>query len=127
MNGCYHIFLGEENVGQAQVEKQGLYYRISCRCDLSGEVMCRVSVSCGGKQENLGLLVPESGSFVLSTRIPVSRLGVGEPEFRVLPRRPEKQGRFIPLSPQTPFAYLHRLENAYLEKRKGQLGIVLQD
>lgn len=127
MDGTYEILRGGEPVGQARVEKQGLYYRFSCRCDLSGEVIYRITVSCGEKCESLGVPVPEGGDFVLNTRIPVSKLGAGEPVFRAVPRHPESGGTFIPISPETPFPYLRRLGEAFLEVRNGQPGIVLPE
>jgi len=123
----YDILLGGQPVGKAQVEKEGLYYRISCRCRLSGEVVCKVEVSCGDRGESLGVLVPESGAFVLSTRIPAKKLGEGPLQFRVVPRQIRTEGKFVPISPEEPFAYLSRLENAYMQVRNGQTGIVLRE
>ncbi len=123
MGDTYPILRGGESIGQASVEKQGLYYRFSCRCDLSGEVIYRLTVSCGEKCENLGVPVPENGAFVLTARIPVSRLGQGEPVIRAVPRHGKLEGLFIPLSPEEPFRYIDRLENAVAERRGQQLGI----
>ena len=127
MEGTYDIMLAGEPVGQATVRRQGLYWQFSCRCDLSGETVCRVRVTCGGQQTNLGILVPEGGKFVLNTKVAASTLGAGVPEFRVLPRRPEIKGKFIPLRPEEPFAYLHRLEDAFLARQNGELGIVIPE
>jgi len=123
----YKILMGGQSIGKARVERQGLYYVVSCRCRLSGEVVCRVTVSCGDRSENLGILVPESGAFVLNTRIPIKRLGEGPLMFHAVPRHTELRGRFVPISPETPFAYLSRLENAFLEVRNGQSGITISD
>ena len=38
----YDVLLGDEPIGKAQVKKEGLYYCISCRCRLSGEVVYRI-------------------------------------------------------------------------------------
>ncbi len=127
MEGTHDILLGGEPVGQARVEKQGLYYRIFCRCRLTGEVMYRVCAVCGEKRENLGLLAPEGAEFTLTVRLPVSRLGREPVQFLAVPRHGALEGKFVPLSPDTPFAYLHRLENAFLERRNGQLGVVLRE
>ena len=123
----YEILLGGQSIGKARVEQQGLYYAISCRCRLSGEVVWKVTVSCGDRSESLGILVPESGAFILSTRIPVKRLGEGTLMFHAAPRHTELRGRFVPISPEEPFAYLSRLENAYMEVRNGQIGVILSD
>ena len=127
MDGTYEIMLGGESVGQAVVRRQGLYYRFSCRCDLSGEVIYRITVTCGGKSESLGIPVPKDGQFHLDTKLAASRLGEGEPKFAAVPRRPDLGGMFVPISPEEPFRYLHRLENAFLVRKDGQLGIVIPE
>ena len=127
MEGIYPIERAGSAVGQAEVTRQGLYYHFICRCRLSGEVICRLAAVCGDKMENLGVPVPENGEFVLRKKIPVSHLGEGELRIRVLPKHTELSGHFIPLSPEEPFRYLSRLQNAYLERRNGQLGIVIQE
>ena len=123
----YPILRGGESIGQACVEKKGLYYHFSCRCDLSGEVIYRLTASCGEKCENLGVPVPDGGEFMLTTRIPVSRLGQGEITVRAVPKHGKLEGKFIPISPDEPFNYLRQLENAVFEKRNGQPGILIRD
>ncbi len=122
MDGIYDIFLGGKPVGKAQVRWEGLYLRFRCCCDLSGEVIYRISVSCGGKTENLGVPVPEGDAFCLDTRIPARKLGAGTPQFRALPKGTERAGVFIPIIPEEPFAYLSRLGDAVLRRSNGQLG-----
>ena len=127
MVGTYPIFLGEEVAGQAAVEKRGLYYCFSCRCQLTGEVIYRINVTCGEHSESLGIPVPEGKQFSLKAKIPASRFEEGEPSFRLVPRHPSVGEDFIPLSPETPFPYLKRLERAYLAKQDGQLGVVFRE
>lgn len=124
----YSVRFGEQSVGRAQVTRQGLYYRVVCRCNLSGEVMYRLEVSCGDKRENLGILVPEETGFGLDTRFPVSRVGEGALSFRILPRHDTLQGRkFVPITPEEPFVYLERLKDAFLETRNGVKGISIPE
>ena len=126
MVGTYDICLGSTVVGQATVEKQGLYYRISCRCDMAGDTMRRIHVICGGKQENLGICVPVGSSFGLEKRIPSKRLGEGIPEFFLTPRDPATQGKFVPVYPEEPFAYIARLKDAFLAYQNGQVGVMFK-
>ena len=110
-----------------QVQRQGLYYRFICRCLLSGEVVCRLYVSCAGQQENLGVVVPEGEGFGLDTRLPVKRFREGEPSFRLIPKHEMAAGQFVPIIPEEPFAYLERLKTSFLVKKYGQIGILLED
>ena len=86
-----------------------------------------ITVTCSGKSESLGIPVPKNGEFYLDTRLAASRLGEGEPKFAAVPRRPDLGGMFVPISPEEPFRYLHRLENAFLARKDGQLGIVIPE
>lgn len=127
MEGTYEIILGGEPVGQARVTRQGLYYCFFCRCRLSGGVIFRLQVRWGEKTESLGIPVPQGEWFVLETRLPSKRMGQGKPEFLAVPRHPELPENFHPISPEEPFTYLSRLENAFLAYRDGKPGISFRD
>lgn len=121
----YDIDLGGQCIGKARVERQGLYYIFDCRCDLSGEVVYRLTARCGEKMENLGIPVPQNGTFVLRRKIPVKRLGEGDFTIRAVPKHFQSAERFVPLSPEEPFRYLRRLEDAILQVRDGTVGVVI--
>ena len=123
----YDILLGGRAIGRATAQRQGLYYLLDCRCSLSGESMFCIAVTGSANTENLGILVPEDGAFVLRTRLPVKRLGEGPLRFEAVPKQTRRRENFIPLSPEEPFRYLQRLENAYLQIRNGQAGVVLRE
>lgn len=127
MEGTYAIEQAGQRIGQAEVIRQGLYYHFTCRCRLSGEVICRLAAVCGDQMENLGVPVPENGEFILRKKIPVSHLGGGQLRIRVIPKHAELTEQFIPISPEEPFRYLSRLKNAYLSRRGQQLGIVIKE
>ena len=124
---AYEVYLGQESVGQVTAAVEGLYYRIRCRCSLSGDVVYRLVVTCGNHSENLGALIPVGSDFGLDTRLAMKRLGKGRLQFRILPKHPELGGRFIPLGPEEPFSYISKLRHAYLQTRNGQRGILLKD
>ena len=126
MVGVFEIKDGVSSVGKAIVEQQGLYYKISCRCHLTKKGMHRLTVFCNEKQEDLGTLVPLDGGFGLEKRIPVKRLGEGQPEFLLMSKDNVRKEKFIPVYPEEPFTYMSRLKDAYLERRNGQLGIVIR-
>ena len=127
MVGDYTVFFGNQQVGKVRVQRQGLYYSFHCRCRLTGDVVCRLYVSCGGRQENLGVVIPEGDGFGLDTRLPVKRFQEGEPSFSLIPKHEEPSGRFVPIVPEEPFAYIERLKTSFLVKKYGQMGILLED
>lgn len=127
MEGTYPILLGGQAVGQANVCREGLYLHFSCRCRFSGEMIYRLTASTDECTENLGIPVPSGGQFCLDTKIPAKRLGKGALKITALPKHGALAGKFVPLSPEEPFAYLNRLKDAFLEIRAGQVGVVIPE
>lgn len=125
MEGNYDVYFGKQLAGTVQVIRQGLYYQFVCRCQLTGDVICRLQVTCGNKQENLGVVVPVDGGFGLDTRIPVKRLGQGTMHFRLKPKHDVDQLAFVPIYPEEPFAYIERLKEGFLAKKGEQVGVML--
>ena len=123
----YAVIMGKEQAGRVQVQREGLYYRFCCRCRLSGDVVCRLAVRCGDREESLGVLVPTGDCFGLDKRIPVKNIGEGEMLFFLLPKRDGFQGEFIPIYPEEPFAYIARLKDAFLARQNGQIGVVIKE
>jgi len=127
MDGSYEIKQGDKVIGQAKVEKQGLYYRFTCRCAPDGEGMHRLTVRCGGREVSLGILVPMDGMFGVDKSVPRKSLGEGTPEFFLPGTQKKPQGKFVAVYPEEPFSYIHRLEGAFLARQAGQLGIMLKE
>lgn len=126
MEGNYEVYFGNDQTGKVQVIRQGLYYQFHCRCKLTGAVMCRLEVVCADRRENLGVLVPVDRGFGLDTRLPVKRFGEGRPRFHIIPKHDKPEGLFIPIIPEEPFSYIERLKDGFLERRNGQVGVVLK-
>lgn len=123
LEGRYAICLEEENVGRVVIQRQGLYYRFDCRCNLKKNHMYRLMMDQGGKLINLGIPIPSADGYWLVTKKPVKEFGGEEPNFRLAPKLQGNQ--FIPVYPDEPFSYLDRLQNAYMEHRDGVLGVVI--
>ena len=127
MEGTYEVSQGAKPIGTVTVQRQGLYYHFSCRCILTGDVVCKLIVTCGEKQEKLGVLVPMDGKFGIEKKIPVKHLGEGTPQFRLMPKHEKMEGKFVPIYPEEPFSYMAKLKDAFLETQAGQLGIVIKE
>ena len=123
----YQILLGGECIGQARVRKEGLYSQIDAQCHLSGQVKFHLLADTGAGAVDLGLLVPKDGCFVCRTKQPTKRFSQGIIGFSVKPTHADMTETFVPLYPEKPFAYLDRLENAYLTLKNGQLGVTIKD
>lgn len=123
MEGIHEILLWDKVVGKAEVSREGLYYRFRCRCQLAEDAVCRVTAG----KENLGILVPCGNGFELDTKLPVKRFGDTVPEFRLVPNKPVLEGKFVPIKPEEPFAYIERLQDAFLVRRGDEIGICIKE
>ena len=121
----YEVFQDGEPVGTVEMRREGLYVRFSCRCRPRGGEMLRLWMI-GEEEIDLGLCVPMDGIFGTEKRLPAKLCGAGEPRFCLRHKDDIFRGKFIPLSPEEPFEYIHRLETAFLEKRGTRLGIVIR-
>ena len=145
MDEVYEITYAGATIGTARVERQGLYYRFSCRCHLPEEGLYRIHAGTEEAYVDLGICVPVDGMFGMDKKVPVKMFGEGKWTFFLrpndwIPEEPEilqeseeeneeeplPEDHFIPVSECEPFADLDKLENAVMETRSGETGIVLQ-
>ncbi len=113
----------EKNVGQAEIIKEGLFYRIHCACKPTDEGIHRITVSDGISVVDLGICVPVGERFVLTTRIPAKRLTGENLSFALVGKNEGEHT--VPVDTGAPFAHLDKLENARLEVTNGQKMIVI--
>ena len=125
MERKFSVTVCGKHAGKVLVQRQGLYYRFTCRCNLAGDIIYRLMVTCGNVRENLGILVPKEESFVLDTKLPVKSIGEGDMSFTLIPKHEAYSGTFVPISPEEPFAYISRLKKSFLILRDGQPGIYI--
>ena len=127
MVGTFDVKIGNETVGRMAVERVGLYYRFSCRCDLSGNTVHSVAAVCGGNRVHLGICVPMDGQFGLDKKLPCKQFPSGKMEFLLIPKGENQGRRFVPVYPEEPFAYMAKLKEAFLEIRDGQVGVCIPE
>ena len=127
MEGTYGVYLGESLCGKVQVQKQGLYYRFFCRCQVKGDMVCKLRIRFQDSEENLGVLTPAADGFGLCTRIAVKHFSQKPLRFLLTPVHGIAEGTFVPIVPEEPFAYIERLKDAYLSKKDGLVGVCLKD
>lgn len=127
MKACYEIYLDGQVVGLAERIREGLYDCFSCRCKLADGKIYRLYANSSEILENLGIPVPEGGIFTLKARIPAKKLGSGPLRIEAIAKQESVKGKFVPLSPEEPFRYLKRLEDAFLQVRGRTVGIVIPE
>ena len=65
-------------IGSAEVCREGLYYRIDCKCKFHDKGIYRLTAEGAKGTVDLGICIPlAQDSWGLSTRVPISKLGLG--------------------------------------------------
>ena len=135
------------------MQKQGLYCRMQCRCQLPGDDIYRLKMLQGKESIHIGVLVPEGDGFLLDKRIPAKRIPAGELHFVVRgsrePEEPEEkpeekpeqiqeqtqqqtqesipeEQEFVPICEEEPFPALEQVRDSILAWQDGQPGIFVQ-
>jgi hypothetical protein len=116
LEGNYDVTLVGEVVGRVNLRREGLYYRVSCRCRVEDDKVHRLYAA----GEKLGVLIPEHGELTLETRVAAKRLKTGC-EFTLN----QKSGEFIPIRPGEPFDHLDKLRKGRFAFRDGEPGMFL--
>ena len=126
MEGLYQVYYGREPVGKVEITRQGLYLRIICRCCLPGQQIYRLYAVSEKARMNLGVLLPNEDGGYLEKRIPARSLTDINIRFVISTGAGEGLGKFIPLSPEEPFAYIDRLKDGFLDSENGRLGVRIE-
>ena len=127
MEGFYEVLDGNAVVGKVQMIRQGLYYRVICRCHPSDNLVRRLYAVHDGGRENLGVLVPEGDGIVLDRKIPVKKLHGNVLRFILSTGGNKTEGKLVAVCPEEPFLYIDRLQNAFLETENGKVCIRLAE
>lgn len=124
MVNTYDVVMDGKAAGTASFEKEGLYWKINCCCDVPGDVLYEVLLS-AGERINLGLLVKEERGYCVTKRIPIKRIGEAQPCFTARARIAKSAEVFKTIVSDEPFAYLEDIKGCQLEEIDGQLGVMI--
>lgn len=117
MQGEYIVTRAGQAVGRVRLIREGLYYRIFCRCDLADGEIHRLYA--GG--ENLGVLIPDRGELTLESKVAAKRLKPGC-AFSL----DENRREFIPIHPGEAFPCLEKVRQSKLAFREGEPGLFME-
>lgn len=118
----YQITWKGNQVGNAEIRKEGMFYRFSCRCYLVNKGVYRIAVTDGQNKHDLGICVPDGSGYSCVARLPCNRLN-GTVFTFLLTDGKKKEG--IPILAATPFFYLDKLNTARLRITDGQPEIII--
>lgn len=119
----YDIFMDTRVVGQAEVIKEGLYYRFSCKCTPPDGKIYKIAVSDGDNTKELGICVPTGEWFCLVRRVPVKYLPGEKLDFSLVPKN--KEIAVVTVETDEPFDQLDRLDSSRLQESDGKTEILI--
>ena len=122
MEGTYPVSLNGERIGAVVLQRQGLYYRLNCRCNGVHKDMMQLMIQAKNTVKDIGLLIPNGNMLEIRTTIPVKRIGDNTPTF-FLHSRQGSTCQFYSVDPQTPFSHLAELDRAVFAIRNDQIGV----
>ena len=86
MYQTYDIYLKDRVVGQATVNKAGLYCAINAVAKFHEPGFYRLMLQSGTRNVDLGLFVPSGEMYILNKKIPYKHIATQPYEFNVIPR-----------------------------------------
>lgn len=121
----YHVISYEgKPVGEAQIERQGMFMIIRCHCRVRLDSPRKITVHSPDTVLDLGLCIKEYNGCGLLARIPEKSFPKGALEFLLEASVPEQ---FIPIYEDAALSSVAILNHGKFELRNGVAGIILLD
>ena len=117
MQGKYEVIYEGQAVGNVELIREGLYYRVICRCRVGDGEIHRLYA----ENEKLGVLIPDGDLLVLKTKVAAKRLREGC-SFSLDENRVE----FVPIRRGEAFPKLEKVREGILGFREGEPGLFLR-
>jgi hypothetical protein len=114
LEGIFSVTLNGQTVGTVELTREGLYFRVSCRCRLQNGRIHRLYAG----NEKIGVLIPDRGELTLNAKVAVKRLKEGC-AFSL----DENSGNYFPIRPGDTFLQLDKLRVGRLSFRDGAPGL----
>lgn len=124
MKSQYPVLYDGTPVGEAKLEREGLYIRIRFRCRLDRGCRFRMILHIDAAKRDLGLCASDSGIFEDSIRILLQDIENAPLDFSL---EKEQKGRFVPIRLNEPFLYPALLHMARFQIQDGVKGLILQE
>lgn len=122
----FDVKLNEKVVGSAEILKRGLYYQISCRCNIPAEKLYRLQAVCDQETVDLGICVPFEDGFGVNKTIAAKKLDTDTIFFHLSANMEESDVVFVPLDTTKPFDNLENIMHAKLVWRDGGAGFLFE-
>lgn len=118
----YPIYYCDQVVGNAQMDKQGLFYVIRCKCNLPQDRLYKVLITSKDDTFDLGICTRSDKGIGLVTRISANTLKSTELRFTVEPEQHEIKKMYA-VSENSEFPDLEIIYKAKFLRREGKAYI----
>ncbi len=123
----FPVYYEDRLCGKANMERQGLYYRIICKCKIPTVAPCKIQIRTDGRNINLGTCIKSGDLFTIDTKIPCKYIQETSIKFYILPKEPEGTLGFVPIGEDVPFPHLHKLDKARMRYCSKQVGVIFME
>ena len=123
----FPIYYWQKECGNATIEKQGLYCRIRCNCDLPAKGIYKVILEAPENSIHLGTVIKSADRYFIDTKIPSKYIPDNEIRFSIFCPSEKNDMEFFPIREDVPFPQLHMLEKARMRRSNGQIGVVFTE
>lgn len=123
----FPVFYGSKQCGSARLVQIGLYYKITCKCEIPEVILCKIELETNGKTMDLGTCIREGSHYCVETKIPTKYIEKNDISFYLRAKETEKKPEFVPVETDTPFPHLDRLHFARMAHHNGKSGVIFID
>lgn len=122
----YDVMYASKVVGYAQMEKEGLYCRITACCQMEKPGIYKLQVQNGNKNIKTLTCIPGKQGYTAETRIPAKQLENGKIHFALMEKNQISQVQ-VTVNPEQEFPYMAQLEQAVLASAGDQPVIAIRE
>ena len=127
MSVQYDVYYRDDKIGTLKMEKENLYYRIQCSCNIPGNDIYRL-VAIGGKDaKDLGICVPDNQKLVLTKYVPVKEFFPENVRFLLRKHSKEEPEQIIPVHQNQSFLQIRLLHKAKWKCCGDITGIIIEN
>ena len=122
----FPIYYDSKICGRATIAQEGLYFRITCKCDIPDKRPCSVVLESPEMSISLGTCIRMNNQYIINTKVPCKRIKSDNLQFRLVKNCDDGGEIFIPVRENVPFPYLHKLHQARMCYKSGHIGILFK-
>ena len=119
----YPIMYSGQQIGYAELEKQGMFFIIHCFCNVKNNMNNRIYITDGKNKIDLGLCVPVEKGVGLTVRMRSDQINTNSINFIL--QEMNKNGKLFPVKEGTPFDLIDQLHKGRFVRANNETYILI--